>query len=324
VLKYFEHWVDSDGRLHIVTEYAAGGDLIEYAHRLKTDGKFDIPTVLALMVDMAKGLEYVHSKSVWHRDIKPSNVLVNGEGRALLADFGLAKEAAETRLVARYMAGTGLYLPPELLPLAFGGVDLDHTAAADVWALGCTFHGLLLGLPLPPAGAGGRVERESVSWLPMWHAADRGASLVDNIREARHDWSRLPPDTPPDACALLSEMLAKDPTERPDAVELAARLALIAKAAARRAAPFTASSHVATATAFTASTASTLTAGSAHSHGTHGSDPGSPTPLSTSRCPPPPIAAPLPLGWVMCTDPSSGRPYYWHVTSDAVVWERPT
>jgi serine/threonine protein kinase len=44
---------------------------------------------------------------------------------------------------------------------------------------------------------------------------------------------------------------------------------------------------------------------------------------SSARPPPPPPAAPLPPGWVMCTDPSSGRPYYWHEASGTTTWERP-
>jgi eukaryotic-like serine/threonine-protein kinase len=319
VLRYYEHWVDGDSHLHIVTEFAAGGDLIDHAHRLKADGKLTMPALLALMVDMAEGLKYVHGKDVWHRDIKPSNVLVDEKGRALLADFGLAREVKSSMVTTATGAGTALYLPPERITAHLGGVS-RYDSTADVWALGCTFHGLLLGLPLPFAvDEHGKELRETEHWSPFWRAADGGSSLVANIVHALADWTRLPADTPPDLLALLGEMLAKEPTERPDAVEVAARLALIAKALARRAA----AAAPATPTApLTTSVASTLTSPTTASTRSDGSGKGGVGVTPIHRPPPPPSR--LPPGWVMLTDPDSGHPYYWHEASDTTAWERPT
>jgi eukaryotic-like serine/threonine-protein kinase len=311
VLQYHDHWTDSDGRLHIVTEYAAGGDLIEHAHRLQREHRWSVAAALPPMVDAALGLAHVHGKGMWHRDIKPSNVLVSGGGRALLADFGLAREAAGGMLLTSRGHGTGVYLPPERFAAHLGGVS-RYDGAADVWALGCTLHGLLLGLPPPFAvDDKGRAERESAAWSPFWREADGGASLVANLVTANADLSRLPADTPPDLLALLGEMLAKDPAARPDAAEVAARLVLIVKALTRRAGAAAAAGGAGGPAA-----AAVATVGLGAGAGAGGA-------VTAPRPHPPPPAAPLPPGWRVLTDPDSGRPYFWHEGSGVVLWERP-
>src|SRR5207247_8195171 len=79
---------------------------------------------------------------------KPSNVLLDGEGTAALADFGLARGPDSTRLTAEgQLLGTPHYLAPELIE---GG---EATRQSDVYALGCVLFECLAGAP-PFAGRG--------------------------------------------------------------------------------------------------------------------------------------------------------------------------
>ena len=112
-------------------------------------------TVAGWYEDVRDALEAVHAAGVFHRDIKPANILLNGSGRAVLSDFGIAKfggpmkaeVAAESTLVAFgecCVPGTPKYLPPEALQ---GG---EPTAAWDFWMLGVTFFRLLTGVDFLP------------------------------------------------------------------------------------------------------------------------------------------------------------------------------
>src|SRR5919204_2677746 len=68
-----------------------------------------------LLAQVASGLDYAHSRGIVHRDIKPQNVLVTREGRAVLADFGLARimESARRLTMSGGVVGTPEYMSPE-------------------------------------------------------------------------------------------------------------------------------------------------------------------------------------------------------------------
>ena len=64
--------------------------------------------------DVADGLQHAHSKGVVHRDIKPSNLILDGEGRLRILDFGLARlEGQESLTLSGDFVGTPLYMSPE-------------------------------------------------------------------------------------------------------------------------------------------------------------------------------------------------------------------
>jgi serine/threonine protein kinase len=93
--------------------------------------------VARIGVQVAGALEYAHAQGVLHRDIKPSNLLLDLQGTAWVADFGLAKPADQMDLTdAGDVVGTWRYMAPE----RFGGVA---DARSDVYSLGLTLYELL-------------------------------------------------------------------------------------------------------------------------------------------------------------------------------------
>ncbi len=98
------------------------------------------------MAALAEGLEEAHRLGLIHRDVKPSNILVDGDGRWVLVDFGLVHEAeAKTITRSGEMVGTLSYMSPE--QVSRGRVD----ARADVYSLGVTLYEVLA-LRTPYAG----------------------------------------------------------------------------------------------------------------------------------------------------------------------------
>jgi serine/threonine protein kinase len=97
----------------IVTELCANGDLFDYIRNVSPPSLYK---VLSMMLDIARGLEYLHLRkpSVIHRDCKSSNILITSQGKAKIADFGLAKVKQSTRSMMRSLVGTVNWQAPEL------------------------------------------------------------------------------------------------------------------------------------------------------------------------------------------------------------------
>jgi len=92
-------------------------------------------TIASLVRDLAAALAHAHSHGVVHRDVKPGNVIVDGQGRAMLLDFGLASLAEGTDLtVSTDSLGTLDYMAPEQIDRTAGTVG----PRTDVYGLGIT------------------------------------------------------------------------------------------------------------------------------------------------------------------------------------------
>lgn len=100
---------------------------------------------LCWFFDIAEALDAAHRAGIIHRDVKPGNILVAGGGRALLADFGVARfqtDAATSIDSASAEPGTPAYMAPEqLLPGVYGAVG----APTDVHGLGIVLYEMLAG-----------------------------------------------------------------------------------------------------------------------------------------------------------------------------------
>jgi eukaryotic-like serine/threonine-protein kinase len=113
--------------------------------RLHREKQLPIGDAVRIATEVAGALDYAHRHNVIHRDIKPENILLH-DGRALVADFGIALAASKaggTRITETGMSlGTPTYMSPEQ---AMG--ERDITARSDVYALGCVTYEMLVGDP---------------------------------------------------------------------------------------------------------------------------------------------------------------------------------
>ena len=150
-------------------------------------------TVVNVLHHVAAGLDYAHTLGLLHRDIKPSNIMFTGDGRAVLADFGVAKDllSEHTQVtMPGFSVGTPAYMSPEQ---ARGDLDIDRRA--DIYSLGVVAYALLTG----------KMPFESTSQLVL-------------LRKIVDDTPPLPeqvnPNIHPGAAYVLRHVLSKDPDTR--------------------------------------------------------------------------------------------------------------
>ena len=179
--------------LAIVMEFVDGSDLRTV---LADRGPLDDREACGLLAQAAAGVAAVHRAGVVHRDLKPENVLVQTTpaGPAVrVTDFGIARAVGGPSLTrTEQLVGTAEYLAPEVV----AGRPL--TPAADVYSLGVMLY-------------------EMVSGRRPFEAEHPAAVLRGHLDA---DPAR-PPGLPDPVWDLLARMLAKDPSSRPTAAEVA-------------------------------------------------------------------------------------------------------
>jgi serine/threonine-protein kinase len=129
----------ASGRYYFVMAYIDGTSLREVID----SKRIPLKNKLEMIVQVCKALDYAHNNGVIHRDIKPSNVLIDRQGNALVADFGIAQligstegEVTSTDLIL----GTLAYMSPEQ---KISSTNVDQTT--DIYALGIIIYEILAG-----------------------------------------------------------------------------------------------------------------------------------------------------------------------------------
>ncbi|KAF5742280.1 putative protein-tyrosine kinase [Tripterygium wilfordii] len=107
----------------VITEYLSEGSLRAYLHKLEHK-LIPFEKLIAIALDIARGLEYIHSQGVIHRDLKPENVLIDQEFHLKIADFGIACEEAYCYSLAED-PGTYRWMAPEMIKKKSYGKKVD-------------------------------------------------------------------------------------------------------------------------------------------------------------------------------------------------------
>jgi serine/threonine protein kinase len=176
---------ETEGLLYMAMQYIEGETLAAYLHQHKP---LPPERVLAFCRDIGAALDYAHSKGVIHRDVKPGNVMLDGRGRAIVMDFGLA---LLTDLGSRgEVFGSPDYISPEQ------AISSAHVVPqSDLYALGVMLYEMLSGR-LPFTGG----EPLDITMMHL-SEAPRPPHLVNpNISEA--------------VSAVILKALAKEPGKR--------------------------------------------------------------------------------------------------------------
>jgi eukaryotic-like serine/threonine-protein kinase len=188
-----------DGRPYMVLEYLPGGTLEE---RLQDGRPLPDRQTMQIAAELASGLAHAHSRDVVHRDLKPANVLFDEEGRAKLADFGIARMAAGegTLTEAGTVLGTAAYISPEQ------AAGAPASAASDVYSFGVMLFRMLTGrLPFESNNAMDLVAlHRDAEPPPVEQFRDDAPALLESTAMAA--LAKDPADRPRDGAALLSAL----------------------------------------------------------------------------------------------------------------------
>jgi eukaryotic-like serine/threonine-protein kinase len=189
---------EAEGKPYMVLEYLEGGTLED---RLKTGRPLPDADTERIAREMASGLAQAHARGLVHRDLKPANILFDGEGRAKIADFGIARMGAGGLTETGTVLGTASYISPEQAAGEAAG------PASDVYSFGVILFRMLTGrLPF--------VATNALELVRMHR--DDPPPTVASVR----------PDAPPRLADIADASLAKTPGARPeDGAALVAALA---------------------------------------------------------------------------------------------------
>ena len=161
---------------YMVMEYLEGQSLAEYLAKV---GKIKHPDAVALFLPVLEGLAYIHQKNILHRDIKPANIYLTEEGKAILLDFGSARQSIQERSQT-----LTAILTPGFAPWEQYHRKGKQGPWTDVYACAATLYYMITGL-LPPDGAERAIEEsiEPIETLvqdvdtPISQAISRGLAV---------------------------------------------------------------------------------------------------------------------------------------------------
>ena len=164
---------DFQGREFFCMKLIQGQSLSERLAR----GPMPANRAAKLMEEISDAIDYAHGQGILHRDLKPSNIMLDDDGKAYVADFGLAKESRNRHSLTRSGAilGTPSYMAPEQAAGNRGLVGVT----SDVYSLGAILYNMLTGRP--PFLAASPVET-----VMMVLEQDPVAPRVLNRRADRH------------------------------------------------------------------------------------------------------------------------------------------
>jgi beta-lactam-binding protein with PASTA domain len=195
---------EAEGTYYIAMEYLDGRSLKEL---IVQRGPAPVNVAIDYARQILAAIRFAHRHGIVHRDIKPHNVLVDGEGRLKVTDFGIARAGASQMTEAGSIIGTAQYLSPEQAK----GAPVDQTS--DLYSVGVVLYELLTGV-VPFSG-------ETPVEIAMKHLSS--PPEPPSTRRA---------EIPRELDFVVLRALAKDPADRyQSAEEMDADLARVARGA---------------------------------------------------------------------------------------------
>jgi serine/threonine protein kinase len=173
---------------YIVMEYVQGQTLDKLLLS-REDHKMPPEEALQLALEVAEALDTAHGQGVVHRDIKPANILLTKEGRAKIADFGVAKMNLTNATASGRLFGTPAYMSPEQLN------DEEIDGRSDLFSLGVVLYTALTGYRPFQGNSMMTVAFKVVNRDPV------PATVLDN-------------ELPPGLDYIISRAIAKDRSQR--------------------------------------------------------------------------------------------------------------
>jgi len=135
IIPLYDYWREPDSA-YLVMRYLRGGSLRQL---IDEKGAIDVHIVAKLVDQIAGALTVAHRNGVIHRDMKPDNILLDVDGNAYLADFGIAKDVMNSSAEKETVVGSPAYLAPEQIR------SEPVTAKSDLYTLGIVVYELLTG-----------------------------------------------------------------------------------------------------------------------------------------------------------------------------------
>jgi beta-lactam-binding protein with PASTA domain/predicted Ser/Thr protein kinase len=175
-----------DDTYYIAMEYLEGRTLKKL---VQEEAPLAAPRAIDLTIQILRAARFAHKRGIIHRDLKPHNVIIDGEGRAKVTDFGIAKAGASDMTQTGSIMGTAQYLSPEQAQ--------GHAVSApsDLYSIGIILYEMLTG----------RVPFEGESAVTI---------ALKQVGEAPVPPSQLNPAVPPALEAVVLRALEKDPARR--------------------------------------------------------------------------------------------------------------
>ncbi|XP_034044771.1 serine/threonine-protein kinase PLK1 [Thalassophryne amazonica] len=186
----FHGFFEDDDFVFVVLEICRRRSLLELHKRRKAVTE---PEARYYMMQLFKGVQYLHNNRVIHRDLKLGNIFLNDDMEVKIGDFGLATKIEFEGERKKTLCGTPNYIAPEVL------CKKGHSYEVDVWSLGCILYTLLVGKP------------------PF-----ETSCLKETYSRIKKNNYVIPWHINPVASSLIKRMLHADPAQRPSVSELQA------------------------------------------------------------------------------------------------------
>ena len=178
---------EDEGAPYIVFEYVEGETLKERIRRL---GRLPVSEAVAYAIEIGRALESAHANRLVHRDVKPQNVLIDGDGRAKVTDFGIARSLEAQGLTATgRVLGTTDYVSPEQ------ALGQEVTGQSDIYSLGIVLYEMLTG-------------------ETPFHADTQVAVAMKHVRDPLPDVQRRRPEISAALAAAVERSTAKETQNR--------------------------------------------------------------------------------------------------------------